>query len=218
MSGIRTQSEILKSGPVLEPTTEIPSNTSLFPLLQPTRNTQEDVKFKCVLPYQALREIGSYQDMKKQNRSYFSKYVRNMHKYLVKMNTMFPSDLVQVGGTYANEANDIISSVCDTIFDRIESLRGKGTKPMKQRALVDFFKLLKKQGFSSMKWSVPNEVRDMNSILQLPTPNPSRLSQLHRKTLNDSEDYFRRNTIELSRLRSEITMIGSSYMSKREME
>ena len=203
---------------MLEPTTEIPSNTSLFPLLQPTRNTQEDVKFKCVLPYQALREIGSYQDMKKQNRSYFSKYVRNMHKYLVKMNTMFPSDLVQVGGTYANEANDIISSVCDTIFDRIESLRGKGTKPMKQRALVDFFKLLKKQGFSSMKWSVPNEVRDMNSILQLPTPNPSRLSQLHRKTLNDSEDYFRRNTIELSRLRSEITMIGSSYMSKREIE
>ncbi len=214
LRGIRTQSEVFKSGPTIEPTTEIPSNPSLFPLLQQIQNTTK-ASFSGNRLHADLRFC---KPVRESTSSVFSKYTLNIPKYISKMSKIFPSHVLENGSIYAHENNETITSICETIFERIEVLREKGTKPMKQRALVDLFKLLKKQGFSSMKWSVPNEVRDMNSILQLPSPESSKLSQPHQQLINDCEDYFRRNTVELSRLRSEVTMIGSPYMSKREME
>jgi hypothetical protein len=111
--------------------------------------------------------------------------------------------------------------IIDTIFARIEGLRdAKTTKQMKQRALVDLFKCLKDQGYSSMKWSVPSQIRDSHQLLQLPVPLISTISDSYlgtRAALEKGESYFHRCQVEISRIRFEISMLGSQYMTQREM-
>lgn len=188
LRGIWSQIKVLKSGPTIEPTAEIPSNSSLFPMLQQIQNVTETSLKSSVLHsnlHSSSKPVGNFDITSK-----FSKYALNIMKYISKMNKIFPPNDLKSGSTYAHENNETTNSICEIIFERMEALREKGTKPMKQRAFVDLFKLLKKQGFSSMKWSVPNKVRDMNSILQLPSPDLSKVSPLQKQLVNDSEDYF----------------------------
>ena len=55
-------------------------------------------------------------------------------------------------------------------------------------------------------------------VVQLPCPTSARLSSVDSKILDSAESYFRRCTIEISRLRVEAAMVGSSYMSQREIK
>ena len=107
----------------------------------------------------------------------------------------------------------------ESLFARLEVLRGdKATRTMKQRALVDLFKALKTNGYSSMKWSIPSQMREMINILQLPIPDEEIFSSnFNSASLKEAESYFQRSTVELSRLQSEISLIGSQHMSQREM-
>jgi midasin len=144
------------------------------------------------------------------------KFVIRITHYARRMESIIPRQF-----SHAYDAANVVAEMSIAIFTRINALRlPKTTKQMKQRALVDLFKCLKDQGYSSMKWSVPSNARDPHSILQLPVPSFSNSLSWDKSaptTLEKGESYFHRCHVELSRLRFEISMIGSQYMSLREM-
>ena len=215
LHGIRSNSEVTNAKYAADPVTEIPSNTSMFPDLQGYMEEKKNIISPSIICEKIL-------NLREKNRNWTSvesdsKYLCGIQRYSKKMNRMFSCKGVKYE-TYASKGYEVANLICATIFERIGSLREKGTKPMKQRALVDLFKYLRKQGYSSMKWSVPKEIREMNCLLQLPSPALKSLSDSCKNALKESEHYFRRSTVELSRLRSEVTMIGSTHMSKREMD
>jgi midasin (ATPase involved in ribosome maturation) len=210
ISGIRVNSEV---GPMTsQPTTGIPPNMSMFLDIIPDN---EECSSGLVLDHNLT-------SLRAQNRnwvatlSYFdeSKYVLGIPKYAKKMEKLFSSTVTSSASLGSNMAADI----CNSVFERIDILREKGTKSMKERALVDLFKALKQQGYSSMKWNVPKEIQEMQEIFRIQNPSLEYLQEHHHKTLKNAETYFHRCTLELSRLRSEVQMMGSPYMSKREMD
>lgn len=71
-----------------------------------------------------------------------------------------------------------------------------------------------------MKWSVPPQVREMHQILQLsiPATDSQVLTKNDVAILESAESYFQRSNVELTRLRSEISVLGSQHMSQREMQ
>ena len=89
---------------------------------------------------------------------------------------------------------------------------------MKQRALIDLFRTLKSNGLSSLKWSVPLQVREMQHLLQLPDPSKliSRLC-VDLPEWEKAESYFQRSLAELSMLRHEIAAYRKGYMTPREL-
>ena len=111
--------------------------------------------------------------------------------------------------------------MADAIFMRIFTLQEtKMTKQVKQCVLVNLFKCLKDQGYSSMKWSVPSSIWDSHATLQLPVPLFGKRFSWNKSapdSLEKGEYYFHRCKVEITRLRFEISMIGSQYMSLREM-
>ena len=140
------------------------------------------------------------------------KRLLGMEKYFNKLTRLLNTQSFSFD-SYAKYGAKESGFLCDTIFDRIEALReNKVTTPMKQRALVDLFKTLKKQGYSSTKWSISPEIQEARFLLQLPVP----LVYENDTNMKDGEIYFKRNIVELSRLRSEISVFGSQFMSQRE--
>uniref|UniRef100_A0A7S3VEM6 Midasin n=1 Tax=Chaetoceros debilis TaxID=122233 RepID=A0A7S3VEM6_9STRA len=213
LKAIRSHSEV-GSGTSAEPVTEVPSNVSLFPDLD------KDGELKSIKERMLKEQLIQFRKKDAsttlvEEHSKYDKYILGMQKYGRKMDKLFNRKSNQYHGCMGVEN---VSNICESIFDRINVLREKGTKQMKQRALVDLFKILKKQGYSSMKWSVPKEVREMASILQMRSPVTSGLDSAYVQALDGAESYFRKCTIENSRLRSEVQLMGSAYMSKREMD
>jgi MoxR-like ATPase len=123
--------------------------------------------------------------------------------------------------SWARLGSSEASELCEAVFQRIESLRSeKITRPMKERALVDLFRELKEQGYASTKWSIPKELHRMADIFQV--PDPTKIGPgaqcLEFSTLKSSEKYYQRALAELNRLRSEVGMLGSKYMTQRQMD
>jgi len=217
LNGIRSNSEVTAGKSNEAPTTEIPSTATIFPDCKGEEDEQSGLKDSAlVIPDMIVNFRDSNRRWTTLEDNFDSKYLQNMEKYFKKMSLMFKSK--SNPDSYASRGATDTNFICASIFERIATLRGNGTKQMKQRGLVDLFKYLRKQGYSSMKWSVPKEIRGMNNLFQLSSPAMERLSKKHTKTLQDAERYFHRCTVELSRLRSEVVMIGSAYMSKREMD
>ena len=55
----------------------------------------------------------------------------------------------EIGDSWAARGSLEAEGLCDDIFERLKNLRQKDTpKSVKQRALVDLFKRLKRHGFS----------------------------------------------------------------------
>ena len=109
---------------------------------------------------------------------------------------------------------------CNAVFERIESLRSeKATRPMKERALVDLFRALRRQGFASTKWTVPLELRQIGQIFQLPQLDPLRLhdGSFMDRMLESSDIYFQRSLSEQTRLRSEIATFGSRHLNSSQL-
>jgi len=113
------------------------------------------------------------------------------------------------------------SSLCSSVFDRIESLRSDAsTRPMKERALWDLMKELKNQGYATTRWSVPQETRMMTEVFKLP-PLLDSVSEVQKSfypVLDSCEAYYQRCLAEISHFRSEVTMLGSSHLSCQQMQ
>ena len=73
-------------------------------------------------------------------------YLANLKKYGLKM----ALDLKMQGEEgWILRGNRTSVSLCNDIFGRIDSLRKKSTRPMKERALVDLFRELRSNGFTT---------------------------------------------------------------------
>ena len=209
VEGIRSTSQTGET----EPITNIPGNTSMFPelageiddTLASPKNKVEKGKLTTEISADEWADAG-LSDL-------VDKYIVGIGHYNKRMKTVISSNV-----SWAYAGASCAAELVDSIFSRIESLRDtKCTKQVKQRALVDLFKVLKNQGYSSMKWSAPPQIRESHQVLQLPIPSIKDTSNSTRYSLEKGERYFHRCQVELSRLRSEISMLGSQYMSQREM-
>ncbi|KAL3924831.1 MAG: hypothetical protein SGILL_000803 [Bacillariaceae sp.] len=145
--------------------------------------------------------------------------LRKVGKYLQRMATT-RTKLHKSESSRARIGGDQASFFCEAIFDRIEALRTKSTRPMKERALVDLFRELKQHGFSTAKWATPSELKDMEHLFLLPTPKVLVRDVLPdtSKRLEKAEEYFMKCISEIHGLTSETRMLGSKYMTKREIE
>ncbi|KAG7342074.1 cobaltochelatase [Nitzschia inconspicua] len=121
------------------------------------------------------------------------------------------------GKSLAFVGSDETSTLCQGIFDRIEALRIKSNRPMKERALVDLFRALQQNDFKTTKWSTPGELRCMEQIFLLPMPELFRGGTSF-ANLSKTEEYFRKCIAEVHALSSETTIIGSKYITKRQIE
>lgn len=146
-------------------------------------------------------------------------FVRKMGHYHKKMMVIVKHEIHDLP-CWARIGVQDSSELCTAIFNRIQSLRKEKTsRQMKQRALSDLFKALKKNGYKSTKWSVPAELREMKHLFQLPVPCASPVipveaaAQLHR-----ANAYFGRTMLEVQRLWSEVHILGSKHMTTRELE
>lgn len=207
-----------------EPSTTVPGDSSLFPELShgetvvkglevPNPRKMHTLNFKWKVE---MKDISPDDCLAAGLVDSVDRYVLRIGRYARRMET-----IVSGKNAHAHDAALLASEISDAIFMRINALRQpKVAKQVKQRALVDLFKCLKEQGYSAMKWSVPSNVRDPFDMLQLPIPSLGSISPWDNSastTLERGESYFHRCQVEISRLRFEIAMFGSQYISLREM-
>ena len=206
-----------------EPVTTMPSNASIFPLLLiggKIVGTNSTSPHKSAIDFSSnrfkTRDVSSDEWSSAAMSELADKYVLGVSRYTKKMKVVIPE-----GSSWAYNGAVVANEMTDAIFQRIDSLREpKVTKQVKQRALTDLFKSLKDQGYSSMKWSVPSNIHHTQHMMQLPVPTISDESSLDgnvSNSLDRGESYFHRCQVEIARLRIEISMFGSQYMSQREM-
>eukprot|EP00934_Nitzschia_sp_Nitz4_P000670 Nitzschia sp. Nitz4//scaffold122_size67431//7852//24798//NITZ4_006082-RA/size67431-snap-gene-0.19-mRNA-1//1//CDS//3329534394//670//frame0 len=140
-----------------------------------------------------------------------------MRKYAKKMEQKLIS-LPQEQPRWGQKGVDICVDFCDAIFERIESLRTKSTRPMKERALVELFRELRKNGFSALKWSVPRETQQIEKLFQLPSPITNHDTDRCSQTLKKAEKYYQRCLAETITFRNESQRLGSQHMTKSDAE
>ena len=193
----------------------MPSNTQFFPLGRGDSAYSEPAVHCTVSP-----ENKKWTDLTESGIGDFS-FVGNMKRYANKMERMIKQEGLNKTG-WSTLGRDIVQEFCSDIFHRIDALRGEKTsRQMKERALVDLFRELKRHGYSNTKWATPKEQRQMMHIFQLPLPavaNGGEEVEALSIRIRESEKYFFRFLAEQSRLRSETEVIGSKYMSRRETE
>jgi midasin len=194
----------------------VPSDPSMFPI---TYNVQKDS------PNQGIK-TDFFGRVGKQDWIDASligvpadSHLRKLGKYAKKMQSMKGTERTSEE-SWASMGGETALSLCDAIFERVGSLRAKSTRQMKERALVDLFRELKRNGFTVTKWSVPNQQRHMEHIFQLPVPNVDavELNKSDASILGKAETYYARCLVEINAIRSEAMMLGSKRMSKREMD
>ncbi|KAL7554496.1 hypothetical protein ACHAWF_017951, partial [Thalassiosira exigua] len=206
-----------------EPVTTVPGDSSLFPKI-----CQSGSKDKTGIVTQSnTQSVLSLQDGGAKDTTpddwlaagltgSADKFVLRMSHYCRRMKAIIPRNAPS-----AHNASIIAAEMSESIFSRIATLREpKVTRQMKQRALVDLFKSLKEQGYSSLKWAVPSNLRAPHHMLQLPIPSFDDASIWGKSApvaLEEGESYFHRCNVEITRLRFEISMLGSQHMSQREM-
>ena len=199
-SGIRA-TDTLES----EPTTKVPTFKVMFPSCEPEKlldSDHGDTVVKALL-------VSSHKGV-------LSKYIQRLDHYQKKLQRVVSgqkdNSWARIGGIGASELSA-------DIFDRIESLRReKTTKPMKARALVDLFKTLKGNGYKNTKWSVPEQQRHMAYLFHLPSLDSVYLDERDQIILASGNDYFQKSVAEINRLRSEVSLLGSQFLSYREIQ
>lgn len=206
-----------------EPVTTVPGYSSLFPKLSNDNADKVDALPSSALKGLILTGNSTYGGVSSDEWQVAGlvdcsdKYVTKIDHYARRMENIILRDTTSP----AYDAATVVMELTEAIFARINALREpKTSKQVKQRALVDLFKCLKEQGYSSMKWSVPSNIRDPHGILQLPIPsfdNESSWDKNVPASLEKGESYYHRCQVEITRLRFEVAMFGSQYMSQREM-
>lgn len=118
----------------------------------------------------------------------------------------------------ASIGNSEVNEFCEAIFERLESLRSKKTtRPMKERALVDLFKELRRQGYATTRLSIPHQLSQLGEIFQLPIPRESDCPHKNLSRFRRAESYFHRSLSEMHRLRSEVSIEGSNHMTSTQL-
>ena len=190
-----------------------PSFTSMFPM----QGIRKEYQLKSNSNIQNFYDLVSVDDKFINNPT--DGHLRKIAKYASKMKRLSAKNTKKPSISHVRAGGNAASSFCQAIFDRVESLRSNSTRPMKERALVDLFRELKENGFTTTKWSTPSELKDIEQIFLLPTPNfdGEAADSIVGNFLVRGEEYFLKCITEINALRSETTMLGSKYMSKREM-
>jgi midasin (ATPase involved in ribosome maturation) len=207
--GIRSSSNMQN-----EPSISLPSKKEIFPLLE---NTNQEV-----LPMISLKSnnLGAGYDRRFESANVpCDDHLRKIPQYHERMVVMVRKILERQSWSSHGALHSL--NLCNAIFNRIELLRReKTTKQMKQRAFHELLRSLKANGFESSKWTLPSQVRDMKHLFQLPVPKPpSFLIPIDTtKEIKSANSFYNRSLVEVQRLSSEISIIGSMYMTKREME
>ena len=203
--GIRTASSEAN-----EPCTSIPSDIELFPLKE-----NFPIYFNQHTTLKPTRELSSYhrvfatQDIPPDSRCFsIDRYTRIM-KSFIDAGTLLHRE--------TTESITVVGTFVESIFNRIRHLReSKSSRPMKERGLRDLFQRLKEEGYKETSWSLPHQVRRITEIFASPpivnfTKDTSGILNMERADL-----YFYRNVAEASRMRSEISTLGSRHMGTRE--
>jgi MoxR-like ATPase len=214
--------EVLCSG-VRRPAEEADTASTLFP--------QHDVMFSCVTADEVFeqRSDGNVHDTGLNRRAWVDpallgagerSYCSRIAQLARKISEV--QDQSRCKQSFASNGRTQVSTMSSAIFERLDSLRsGKATRPMKERALVDLVKELKRQGFAPGKWQVPAEIKSMGSIWQLPCWNLSKLNTLGQElelSLVTCDKYIQRCLAEAPRLRHEVSVIGSRHLPLRQIE
>ena len=146
-------------------------------------------------------------------------HILRMQKYATKMERHLV-ELDKSGTNWAKYGAECSSDLCNAVLDRIGTLRAKSTRPMKERALTDLFRELKRHGFTSTKWSVPDQLRNMQELFQLPEP-ACLIGSVDSVTIGEmsrAEKYYQRTLAELNEYRSESLLLGSKHLTKRQID
>lgn len=193
-----------------------PSTLLMFPIHE-SLNTTDSGKSCCQQDFKVKVELVSSRKLAGLSMdghiSRIPKYARKLQSFAAMREKNPRDSLARIGSEKA-------SHFCKTIFERIESLREKSTRQMKERALFELFRELKDNGFTATKWSTPRELKEAQHLFILPAPSFELCGIISPddSKLNAAEDYFMRCIAETNSLRSEVTMLGSKHMSTREME
>jgi len=140
-------------------------------------------------------------------------------KYTAKVVSLHQA-LRQHPKSWAARGAAVASTFCDAIFERIESLRSDvATRPMKERALVDLMKELKRQGFAGPQRKAPTEVSRMSEVFLLPALDSftQNNTDIESSVLRSCDLYFQRCLAEMSRYKSEVDLLGSRHLTVRQM-
>lgn len=192
----------------------VPSSASMFPVI--TADQSQKKKTVVWKHREAHTNKREWVDASKVGAPVDS-HICKLPKYAFKMQSMAKGGKVPLESWGAAGSNSV-SAFCDAIFERIGSLRTKSTRPMKERALVDLFRELKRNGFTTTKWATPKELRGIEHSFQLPKPTlGGNQLNVDQTQLERAEAYYARCLTELKAFRSETTMLGSKYMTTREM-
>ena len=200
-----------------EVSSSVPSNNSMFPLLDSKAETNLTQKNKTLLE-KSRKHATNWKDPGHLDISLGS-HIQKIEKYAKKMHLMTQKGTA-LSKSWGGIGSVIASSICTAIFERLGSLRAKSTRPMKERALVDLFRELKRHGFSSTKWAVPVEAKQMEQVFQLPAPNlvGIHIAEQVQSALAKAEHYYLRCLVEIHAFRSEVRIHGSRHMSTRQIE
>lgn len=200
--------------------TDIPSISTMFSQLPETNSSEaqrtkpppEELSMMSEWKWTSTRPLSK-------DAAFKGKYLNNLEKYGKKMIAHTKMRNLEVRG-WVSRGNEIVEALCSDIFERIDSLRNKATRPMKERALVDLFRELKNHGFTTTKWAVPNEIRSIECMFQLPKPKkPSNLLSTKCKAqIDKAEKYYQRCLSEMNTYRSESLLLGSKDLGKREVD
>ena len=189
-----------------EPSAKIPSFKLMFPSCEPEK------MFESVLTTALTRTtlVSSYHEVS------IPEHIKRLGQYQRKFRQVAAK---HEGNSWANFGSHGASELSSDIFDRIDSLRReKTTKPMKARALVDLFKTLKNNGYKNTKWSVPEQQRQIGYLFHLPSLDCASLNEGAQTMLASGNDYFQKTVAEINRLRSEVSLLGSQFLSHREIQ
>jgi MoxR-like ATPase len=199
------------------PTTSIPGEAELFPFCPGISKDQEvcicPKTWPAVDPKRSWTNVVGFAVPVEQRSILVSKYLTKMFKLHITERTN-PESWGSMG---AQEASHLSLS----IFDRIQRLRSENTtRPMKERAVTDLLKELKRQGYASTKWSIPKEIQQVESIFQLPSllSEQRGIGENELIYLQNAEEYYQKCLLEANRLRSEITMMGSRHLTQRQLD
>jgi hypothetical protein len=189
--------------------TSFPAQSEFFPCGAEGDDTNKSIHFPSTTSFHHINSV----DRELLFRFPASVHVTNIEKYAKKMIEMRSG----VGKSSASLGADLTLTFCQLIFNRIESLRQRSTRPMKERALVDLFRELKQHGFASTKWSTPSEVRCIEQIFLLPSPQPIDTNAPCGK-LPKGEEYYVKCIAETHAFCSEATGFGSKHITKRQID
>ena len=196
-----------------QPSTLVPGDSALFPL---GKRSDDNIKKTVKIERTPLKN-----DWTDPSTAGFSvdTYTARISQYAGKVKA-FVMSAPDAAPSWAFLGSLEASELCATVFERVESLRSEKTsRPMKERALVDLFRELKEQGYTSTKWSIPADLRRMADVFQVPCPIPSgaQAQRFEVAALESSEKFYQRSLAELNRLRSEVGLLGSRYLTQRQM-